>query len=195
VTDEKITKGERDELRRVVRGDFKALGMEVDVRRAEMLAEIERRVAARFRAHEEALAEVDLEVMQIVNETNARIAGLLNRAAEKASGYDLHWVPLSPPRLAWQREKRDEMRRAMIADLDARVAQARASMARQETDLLKSLSTGALESAAAHAFLTSIPKVAELVPDSRLAELEASFDDGPDDGPSVTEYPQGNPRA
>lgn len=187
---EKIGKGERDELRRVVRGDFRALKMEVDVRRAEMLAEIERRVADRFRANEDVLAAVELEVMEIVNEANARLSGAVNRAAEKAAGYELAWMPLSPPRMSWRREKRDELRRAMIADLDARVSAAVAVMARQENDLLKRLSTDALESDAAHAFLESIPKVAELVPESRLAELEAQFDDGGDDGPSIVEYPR-----
>lgn len=50
-------------------------------------------------------------------------------------------------------------------------------MHRQEIDLLKELSAGALESDAAHGFLARIPKVAELVSDERLAELEAQFDD------------------
>ena len=191
MTDEKISKGERDELRRVVRGDFKALGMEVDVRRAELLAEIERRVAQRFMAHEDAIEKANLLVAEVVNEANAHVAAALDEAARSASGYELHWVPLSLPRLVWKREGRDEMRRAMIADVDARVVQAKARMARQETDLLKKLSTGALESDLARAFLSEIPAVAELVPDTRLAELEAAFDDDPPAPMPPHEHPWG----
>lgn len=170
-----ITKGERDELRRIVRGDFKALTEEIGVRQKELYAEIEKRVATRFMAHEEVIAETDLKVAQVVAEANARIQTVLMECQKQCDGYSLHWLPLISPRLGLVREKRDEMRRAMIADVDARVAHARARMKRQEVELLKRLSVGVLESTDAKAFLTEIPTVAELVPASRLQELEGQF--------------------
>src|SRR5262245_47265415 len=136
MSDDAITKGERDELRRIVRGDFKALRMEIGVRRAELMAELERNVAARFRADEEAVSDADLAIAGIVSEANARITAELDKAARRAQGYEVRWMPLAPPRIQWEREKRDELRRAMIADLDARIAHADAVMARQENDLL-----------------------------------------------------------
>ena len=171
-----ITKGERDELRRIVRGDFKALSEEIKVRRAEMIAEIEKRVAARFMANEETIAETEARIDGIVQTANTQIVGVLRECQEKCDGYEIRYSPLAKPALHFAREKRDEMRRAMLADLDARVAEAFAKSHRQEIDLLKKLSIGALESDAAQAFLSEIPAVAELVPVSRLAELEAQFD-------------------
>jgi len=178
VTDD-ITKGEREELRRVVRGDFKALRLEIGVRRAELLADIERAIAMRFRANEDAIAAADLEITGIVREANARISRVLETAARSADGYELRWQPLATPLLRWERQQRDELRRAMIADLDARIIAAQATMARQENNLLKELSTGALSSPSATAFLERIPTVAALVPESRLAELEEAFASAP----------------
>lgn len=172
-----ITKGERDELRRIVRGDFKALTEEIEVRRAEMMAEIEKRVATRFKANEDLIATTEIEINDIVEEANTQILAKLRMLQDRCDGYTIQADRLHRPRVYFTREKRDEMRRAMVADLDARVAQAKARMHRQEIDLLKELSAGALESDAAHGFLARIPKVAELVSDERLAELEAQFDD------------------
>lgn len=171
-----ITKGERDELRRITRGDFKALIEEIDVRRAEMMAEIEKRVATRFRASEESIAAAKVRIVQIVDQANVDVGEALDKCQVECDGYTIQYHGLTPPHVMFTRDKRDEMRRAMIADLEARVAQAKARMHRQEIDLLKKLSIGALESEAAHEFLSEIPKVAELVSDERLAELEAQFD-------------------
>jgi hypothetical protein len=171
-----ISKGERDELRRIVRGDFKALIEEIDVRRAEMMAEIEKRVAARFQAHEGKIAETEALIDTIVSTANDEIVLVLRSCQEACDGYAVQAEKLHRPRVYFVREKRDEMRRAMIADLDARFAQAKARMHRQEIDLLKKLSVGALASDEAHTFLSEIPKASELVSDARLAELEAQFD-------------------
>lgn len=174
-----ISKGERDELRRIVRGDFKALTEEIDVRRAEMMAEIEKRVASRFKANEDLIATTEIEINEIIEEANGQILGKLRLLQDRCEGYTIHTERLHKPHMYFTRDKRDEMRRAMIADLDARVAQAKARMHRHEIDLLKDLSAGALESDAANSFLDRIPKVAELVSDERLRELEAQFDDDP----------------
>ena len=172
---DRISKGERDELRRIVRGDFKALRSEVDVREAELRAEIEKRVAQRFIGHEETIHKAREKVQAIIDEANAKMGEAALECQRDCEGYVVHLEPLFPPQLRFVREKRDEMRRAMLADLEARVAQAKARMQRQEVDLLKKLSSGALESDEAKAFLREIPTVAELVPESRLLELEAQF--------------------
>lgn len=177
MTTDQISKGERDELRRVVRGDFKALASEVDVRRAELIAEIELRVAERFKASEAVIAEAETVIDAMVTDCNTRIVEALHGVQESCEGYEIRWSPLTRPMIHFVRQNRDELRRAMLADLDARVAQARATMLRQENDLLKKLASGALESDAARAFLAEIPTVSALVPSSRLAELEAQFDE------------------
>jgi hypothetical protein len=177
-----ITKGERDELRRIVRGDFKALKAEIGVRQAELEAEIEKRVAQRFVGHEETIQKAQARLAEIAEQANAQIGDVVLELQRHCDGYTVYADPFTAPRLRFHREKRDEMRRAMLADLEARVAHANARMQRQEIDLLKKLSFGALESTEAKAFLTEIPTVAELVPVSRLAALEAQFgEEGTDD--------------
>jgi len=181
-----ITKGEREELRRIVRGDFKALKMEIDVRRAEMVAEIEKRVASRFMAHEEKIAEAEATIAEIAQEANAKLRRVVMDVQEACDGYAVTCRPFAAPAIFLKRERREEMRTAMIADLDARCAHASAQMARQENDLLKKLASGALESQEAKAFLMEIPKVSQLVPASRLEEFEKQFAELP---PVEHQYP------
>lgn len=45
-----ITKAERGELRTLIRQRFKVLRSDVEARRAELVAELERRIAAKFAA-------------------------------------------------------------------------------------------------------------------------------------------------
>jgi hypothetical protein len=177
-----IPKTERDELRRIVRGDFKALKEEITVRQAELEADIEKRIATRFMAHESVLTTTSLKIREIVENANLAIAAAAAECQRECEGYDVRFLPLTVASVRLVREKRDELRRAMLADLEARVAQAKAKMGRQEIDLLKRLSVEALESGEAKAFLAEIPKVSELVPASRLAELEAEFDSSQKDG-------------
>lgn len=61
-----ISKGERDELRRVVRTDFKVLDREIGVREAELAAEIEQAIARRFEPSETALAAAQAQIAVLV---------------------------------------------------------------------------------------------------------------------------------
>lgn len=175
MADKPIAKGERDELRRIVRGDIKALIAEMGQRQRELLAEVEQRVAHRFEPSEEAGRKLGRRIAEIITDANEAIGIAVGEAEKEADGYKAEYAPLGYPRIYWKPEKREEMRRALIADLDARIGNAKLRLQRQEIDLLKRLSMEALESTSARAFLTEIPTVAELVPSSRLAELEAQF--------------------
>lgn len=172
-----ISKGERDELRRVVRTDFKVLAEEMTIREAEMQADIEQRIATRFLPSDEAIAAAEREAAAVVSDANVAIAAVMAELAKNADGYTIDWQRLAAPRILAMPVKRQEMRRAALAELRARVVGAKAKVHRQEADLLKSLASGALESEEARSFLAAIPSVAELVPAARLAELEAQFDD------------------
>lgn len=175
MTEDRISKGERDELRRIVRGDFKALGHELDQRERELGAEIEQRVAQRFEPSDEAGRALARTISAIIADANEAIRVAVHAALQSTDGYRARWRPLDVPLVEWVPEKRDELRRALRADVGARVGAAKLRLERQEVDLLKRLSSDALESDAARAFLAGIPTVAELVPTDRLAELEESF--------------------
>lgn len=178
---EGISKGERDELRRIVRGDFKALGMELHAREAEILADIEQRVAQRFQPDETALADAEAKMGEIVGRANREMAAVVDDLRQHVDGYDITVDRMYIPLIAATPSKRHEMRRALIAELTAEVVKAKTVMARQENDLLRKLSADALTSSGAHEFLASIPTVAALVPMARMAELEAQFsDEAPD---------------
>lgn len=49
----------------------------------------------------------------------------------------------------------------------------------EEADLLRSLAVGVVESDEARQFLTDIPTVAQLVPSTRLLEIEQGLSDEP----------------
>ena len=172
---ESISKSERDELRRIVRGDFKALSMELEARRAEVLADIEQRVAQRFAPNDRALADAEAKIAVVVAEANRQIAVVVDDLQENCDGYDISASRFAAPYVEAKPTKRHEMRRALIAELDAEIAQAKVKMARGENDLLRNLASDAIESSKAREFLAAIPKVGELVPMVRMAELEAQF--------------------
>jgi hypothetical protein len=60
-------------------------------------------------------------------------------------------------------------------DLNAKVAAAGVTLQRQEADLLRQLAVDAIETDDARTFLAGIPTVSQLVPATRLAELEAAL--------------------
>jgi hypothetical protein len=175
-----ITKGERTELRSVVRHQFKVLRGEILQRKAELIAEAEQRIGQRFAARDKKRSDVEWRIREIALAADREIADLVKNAEEDATGPSLlgrirGWT--DAPMVHWADDSRGDMRRAVHAEIDARVKDAQLRLDRQEADLLQNLALGALESEEARAFLGSIPKVSELVPGDRLAELEAQFVD------------------
>lgn len=77
--------------------------------------------------------------------------------------------------MAFPREERNRLLWGAVADLNAKVSAAKTTLARQEADLLRKLAVDALETDEARAFLSTIPTVSELVPMSRLIELEQAI--------------------
>ena len=175
-----ITKGERTELRSVVRNQFKVLRGEVLQRQAELVADAEARIAGRFVDRDRAREGIEWRIREIVEETNRAIADTIKNSGEETIdlGAISHVYGVAAPRVAWASDNREQMRRAVHAEITSRVKDAMLRLDRQEADLLRNLAVGALESEEARAFLSAIPSVSELVPGDRLAELEAQFVDG-----------------
>lgn len=172
-----ITKGERTELRSVVRQQFKVLRGEVLQRQAELVADAETRIAGRFVDRDRGRENIEWRIREIVEEANRAIVDTIKNSGEETMDFGpiSHVYGLVAPRVAWASDNRDQMRRAVHAEIAARVKDAMMRLDRQEADLLRNLAVGALESDEARAFLSEIPKVSELVPGDRLAELEAQF--------------------
>lgn len=174
-----MTKSERTELQRLVRQRFKLLREEVRGRQAEMTSEIDQAVVVKHQDRDEARAEVQRQVNRIVEKANADIDEAIASAGYHRTGSGRGWIMV--PTLSWGDDGRREQRRALVSDLEAKVKQAHLRLDREEVELLQALAIGALESDEAREFLGRIPTVAELVPASRMEELEASFAQPPSD--------------
>lgn len=171
-----MTKAERAELRSVVRQQFRVLKDEVGQRQAELEADIEKEIADSWADRDHRLAELREAVAAIAEEANQKIKALLVDHPDRER---LNVERLPVPRIGRYEDDqlRYRMRAAAKADLQARVGAAMVKLGRQEADLLRQLAVGSLESDEARAFLTSIPSVAELVPASRLQEIEARLEE------------------
>lgn len=171
-----ITKGERTELRTVTRHQFRVLRQEVTVRQAELLAEIETEIAARFAEDDTTWAACQHAIHEAVMAANRGINDALREHGYEARGRtERMW--LTEPSMTKPSGERGALRQHAQARINAQVKDALLRLDRQEADLLRTLAIGALESDEARAFLSAIPTVGELVPGSRLAELEAGLAD------------------
>lgn len=172
-----ITKAERTELRSITRQQFKVLRAEVAQRQAEVLADAEGQISERYADQDKAWSDASQQAHEVILEANRRLNDIY-RALDPAwseSMIVMGRLPLQPAR------RRTELRVIAGATITAKVKAALLQLDRQEADLLRHLAVGALESDEAHAFLQGIPAVGELVPTSRLAELEASLGNSSDE--------------
>jgi hypothetical protein len=176
-----ITKTERSELRSVVRQQFKVLRSEINQREAELKAEARQILNDKETENDKKRANVDFLVREIVLKANREINDVLYEQGFEIKGNtERAWV--SPPIGMWgssyqgQGTDKQRLERQTAADIEAKVKTALTTIDRQEADLLRELAVGALESEEAQAFLAAIPTVSQLVPNTRLAELEAQLD-------------------
>lgn len=170
-----ITKGERTELRSIVRQQFKVLRAEVMQRQAELLADVDQQIAGRFSNEDQAWGVASHKVQEIVLEANRMMNDVYRELLGEAhveQSYVRGILPRKPE------QQRTDLRHQAASKIGADVKGAMLRLDREEADLLRTLAVGALESEEAHGFLTAIPTVASLVPVARIAELEAQFRDG-----------------
>lgn len=170
-----MTRGERTELRSVIRQQFKVLRSEIAERRGELVREMERELVERYSQDDEKKRALQSEVATAVDDANRAIEQLLDQYGFTIEGGYAHMYRVSPPRLMFAHGEREQLHRAAVAEVDGQVKTALLKLDRQEADLTRQLALDAIESEAARAFLASIPAVGELVPGARLAELEASL--------------------
>jgi len=174
-----ITKGERAELRSIVRQQFRVLKDEVAQRHAELDADIDLQVAEQWAERDARLSALRQAIEQITDEANTKLRALLAEHPDRDHLRVQRFAPAEVSR--WEADQvRHKMRAAAKSELQARVGAAMVKLGRQEADLLRQLAVGALETDEARSFLGSIPSVSELVPATRLIELEAAFRDEAD---------------
>lgn len=169
-----MNKTERAELKSVVRQQFRVLRQEIEQRATEVEAQAEYAIEQRYSDEDEAWASATAQAHAIVLEANKKVNDLFRDLPGRFHEEDayVHWR--APRR---NQGKRVDLRRLATVDIESKVAAAKLRLNRQEADLLRDLSLGALESEEARQFLVGIPAAAELVPLARLGELEAGLAD------------------
>jgi hypothetical protein len=174
-----ITPGERRELRSVVRGQYKVLRAEVKRREQEMKSEVETELLNHYRAEDHAINQAQEESREIIREASRQIEALGRElkmsfpdlTVQAGDRYGSIGLQASNP-------NKTQLHRALIAKIPETVGDANLTLDRQENDLLRKLSEGALESSEARGFLSDIPTVGQLVPRIRLQEIESAANHG-----------------
>lgn len=177
-----MTKADRQQLQTLIRRRFRVLRSDIEQRQAELLADMETQISQRYADDDQTWKAARHEVHEAILEANRRV----NDAWRRAIGDDheeadyVRMIGVPPQRTAAERH---QLRRTAIARIDEQVHDAKLKLERQEVELLERLLVGGLESDEARAFLDTIPTVGELVPASRLAELDAGAQwEAADDG-------------
>lgn len=177
-----ITKAERAELRTIVKQQFKVLRSELEQREHELYAGVEEEIVQRFAGDDQNWSVVQHKVHEAVMEANRQINDALHEGGYQARGStERMWV--NTPQIRKPEEDRQQLRALAQTRIRSQMKAAKLRLDRDEADLLRTLAIGAIESEEARAFLTAIPTVGELVPEARLAELEAQLAEEPKDEP------------
>jgi len=176
-----ITKGERAELRSLIRQRFKVLRSEVDARRAELAVELEERITARFAEEDRRWADAMFLIKEAAQEANRKANDVLRSLGrddlDLSPGRD-HEIVIART-VAQPMAGRHVMQRNGVKRIEAQVKAALLQLDGQEADLLTRLVATGLESDEARAFLGEIPTVSALVPADRLLALEQQLRDTP----------------
>lgn len=180
-----ITKAERGELRTLIRQRFKVLRSDVEARRAELVAELERRIAAKFAAEDKAWEDSMYLIKEAVRDANRKANDILRGMDLDGYPSDCDYDLVMSRAVAQPTKKRVELRRQGGAQIESQVKVAYLQLDRQENELLTRLLVGALESEEARAFLGEIPTVSSLVPADRLLALVGPVEGHPDDLPRI----------
>lgn len=179
-----ITKGERSELRTLIRARFKVLRADIAQRETELYAELEDRLNDRCSAEDKGWADVGFLIAEAASEASRKANDIVRQHVGRdlwPKDYELvQPAVLSRIRgmITTSTPDRTQLRRTGHAHIAATIKAAQLELDRQEADLLTKLVTTGLESEDARAFLGQIPTVSSLVPSSRLLELEQSLKEG-----------------
>jgi predicted nucleic acid-binding Zn ribbon protein len=166
-----ITNAERTQLRSVIRQQFKVLRSEVELRRVELAADLERALTIRFTDHDKRWGDAIFLVQEAGREANRKANDIIRGLMDDWKEQEV----IATRSINTPTQERTQLRRDGIAHIDADVRAALVTLDRQEADLLRRLAEGALESDEARAFLGTIPTVASLVPGTRMLELEQAL--------------------
>jgi hypothetical protein len=162
---------ERKEIATAVRANAKVAMADAEARGKWMLADAEAKLAAIYKAEDEAWADITAAAEKYIEEADAAVAALCR---QRGIPEDFR------PRLShyWSgrgenmfKERRAELRRVAQAQVAARVSEAKVEIARLEARQLTELVRAGLTSEEAQAFVETVLKPEELLPPLGSLEL------------------------
>ena len=169
---EDMTRRDREDLARVARMRAKVAKAGVAHREAELSADVEEQLSARFKRSEPAWAEITKQAQQAVTLADQEIARLCRERGvpeEFRPGLRLDWYSRGENA---EVSRRAELRKLAQARIAAVGRQAKTAIEAKTAEVLTVLIAGGLESSEARAFLETIPTPQQLMPPVVIAELE-----------------------
>lgn len=167
-----MTKGEREELRRLVNERARLAKARVEQRQAELLADVEAKLAAKYDFDDEVWADVTAAARQAVKQADDFIAQKcreLGIPEEFRPGITIGWYKRGENAVSL---RRGELRKVAQTQIAAAGKKAKNTIDTAALERREALALGALESAEAKAFIESMPTVEALMPPLDVRELE-----------------------
>lgn len=172
MTDERLTRAERQDLLRVARMRAKHSRTMLDARKAELLADLEEQLSARFPVNDPRWEDVTREAEQAVAAANDRIEEVCQQVGvplEFAPHLGLDWYHRGQNASA---QRRAELRALGSRKIDASAKAAKSEIDHVELRASEAILADGLASTDARAFLDRIPEPAQLMTPVTLEDVE-----------------------
>jgi hypothetical protein len=167
----RMTAAERTELGKLVRLNAKVAKDDAESRGKWLLADAEAKLAARFKAEDEAWADITAAAQKQVMTADAEIAALCRARGipeDFRPSLHLNWYGRGENA---SKERRAELRKVAQAQVAALVKEAQVEIDRQAARQLTQITQAGLTSEEARAFIGEMPKPEELLPPLATLQL------------------------
>lgn len=172
-TAERLTRTERGDLQKIARMRARQSKAMLDARKAELLADLEEQLSAKFPANDPRWATVTSEAQKAVAQANDVIRGICQDEGvplEFAPSLNLSWYSRGENAAA---ERRAELRALGQRKIDASAKYAKVEIDRVELDVCTAIIADGLRSSDAREYLERIPEPAQLMCPVTLDEVES----------------------
>ena|SRR6266851_7002754 len=167
----KISKGEREELRGLLKARARFAKKFIEQRASVLVADVEQKLAVRYKVNASAWKDLTSTAQEAVERADEELAQRCRdlgipeafRPSVRFSWYDRGETALT--------SRRTELRRVAVTRINAMAKQAQVEIEGKALEGLELLAQSALESDAAQRFLASIPSVEALMPALDVSEL------------------------
>jgi hypothetical protein len=167
-----MNRTERLELTKIVRQRAKLAKDDVAAREAQILADAEAALSARFKEDDDAFRDLMVEARAYMAELKAKLdarCAELGIPAEFRPSAELYWFRRGENA---SKERRSELRMAVRTQAAASGKKAKLEIDRQSVGLQEQLMAGGFESVEATQFLAALPSAEDLMPALQLPAIE-----------------------